>query len=165
MSKSKPPCPDNTPPAAPSPAAPCAKPIQYNHAPTLAEINNDPSVSAALQKAWTESNPNAPEVPRGKPGSIKVEQGGWIIWNKRTMQLEVQRVGSGTRDSLGPIVGTRPPDNADQQVVGWFHTHPNTDREDYVSDPSPGDMGWQNHEAKVPGIIKTHDCRKSIPYP
>ena len=133
--------------------------------PTLAQVMADPYVDSELKRAWSDSKPDAPNVRRGQPGSTKQEQGGWIIWNKSTGKLEIVRVGAGTRDGLGTIVGTRPADNKDQEVVAWFHTHPNKASEGYGSGPSPGDIGWQNREAKVPGIIETHDGRKTIPYP
>ena len=137
----------------------------YKKQPTLADITSDPLVDFELKKAWNESNPNAPQVPNGTAGSTKQEQGGWIVWNKKTGKLEVQRVPAGTRDGLGTIVGTRPADTADQQVVSWFHTHPNVAAEGYTSGPSPGDTAWQAAEAKVPGVIETHDGRKTIPHP
>ncbi|MDH6243210.1 hypothetical protein M2432_000839 [Mycobacterium sp. OTB74] len=116
-------------------------------------------------KAWNESNPNAREVHRGQPGSTKHEQGGWILVDPTTGKRSVKRVPRGSRDGLGPIVGTRPTDSATQRVVAWFHTHPNTDAEGYGSGPSPADIAWQNAEAKVPGIILTHDGTKFIPFP
>jgi uncharacterized Zn-binding protein involved in type VI secretion len=140
-------------------------PLTYPTKPSLASVLSDPSVKSELLRAWNESNPNAPDVMRGSPGSFKQEQGGWIVWNKKTGELEVIRVPAGTRDGLGPIVGTRPADNADQEVVAWFHTHPNKSSEGYGSGPSPGDTGWQSAEGKVPGIIETHDGEKTIPYP
>lgn len=143
----------------------CSKKSTSKTKPTLGDLLNDPVVDAELKRAWNESNPNAPEVRQGNPGSTKKEQGGWIVWNKKTGALKVIRVPAGTRDGLGPIVGTRPPDNDDQEVVGWFHTHPNKSSEGYGSSPSPGDVAWQNSEAKVPGIVETHDGRKTIPYP
>jgi len=138
---------------------------KYATPPTLADITSDPYVDAELKRAFEDSNPNAPDVPNGSPGSQKHEQGGWVVWNKNTGELEVVRVPPGDRDGLGTIVGTRPADNADQQTVGWFHTHPNKASEGYGSGPSPGDTGFQNGEAKVPGIIETHDGQKTIPYP
>jgi len=137
----------------------------YASEPTLVQIALDPFVLGELTRAWNESNPNAPEVPNGATGSTKQEQGGWIVWNKISGCLLVIRVPAGTRDGLATIVGTRPVDNADQKVVAWFHTHPNTAAEGYSSGPSPGDLGYTTGEAKVPGIIETHDGRKFIPYP
>lgn len=87
------------------------------------------------------------------------------MWNKTTGQLEVSRVPGGTRDGLGTIVGTRPADTGDRQVVGWFHTHPNKGSEGYADGPSPGDRGYQAGEAKCPGIIEEHSGRVTIPYP
>jgi hypothetical protein len=147
-----------------APAGPPASKV-YKTSPTLNDLVTDPLVDYNLKKAFTDSNPNAPNVPAGTAGSLKKEQGGWIVWDKKTGSLEVTRVPAGTRDGLGPIVGTRPADTADKQTVGWFHTHPNKSAEGYTSGPSPGDRAWQNSEAKVPGIIETHDGRKTIPYP
>lgn len=132
--------------------------------PSLATIMGDGTVAGALNQAWTDSNPNAPEVPSGQPGSTKVEQGGWIIWNPTANTFSVQRVPHGTRDGLAPIVGTKPADTATAMVVAWFHTHPNTRAEGYGPDPSGGDTGF-TQSAQVPGIIKTHEGDKTIPYP
>jgi hypothetical protein len=154
-------------PKGPAPAAPAGPPKSkvYKADPTVADLVADPLVDYHLKKAFTESNPNAPDVPAGTAGSLKKEQGGWVVWNKKTGEVEVIRVPAGTRDGLGTIVGTRPADTADQKTVGWFHTHPNKSTEGYTSGPSPGDRAWQASEAKVPGIIETHDGRKTIPYP
>jgi hypothetical protein len=122
-------------------------------------------VSWELVKAWNESNPNAKAVQKGQPGSTKHEQGGWILQDITTGKLSVRRVPRGSRDGLGPIVGTRPVDTATLRVVAWFHTHPNTSDEGYASGPSPGDINFQNGEAKVPGIILTHDGTQFIPFP
>lgn len=132
--------------------------------PPLATIMADGTVTAELNRAWTESNPNAPDVPGGTPGSPKVEQGGWIIWNPTANTFTVQRVPHGTRDGLAPIVGTKPADTANAMVVAWFHTHPNTRAEGYGPDPSGGDTGFTT-SAQVPGIIKTHEGDRTIPYP
>jgi len=115
----------------------------------------------ALVTAWTDSNPNAPDVPRGMPGSLKREQGGWILQDPATSELTVQRVGAGTRDSLPSIAGTRPPNN----VIAWFHTHPNKASEGYASGPSPGDVAFTASYAKCPGIVQSHDGNFIIPFP
>jgi hypothetical protein len=127
--------------------------------PTLDQALADSHVQAELQRAWNDSNPNAPEVPRGQPGSQKHEQIGWIVWNRDTGRFEVIRLPGGTRDSSNP--NPRPPDNDHQTVVAWFHTHPNTDTEGYSADPSPADRNVTN-SVGVPGIIETHDGRKII---
>ena len=119
-------------------------------------------MQAELRRAFEESNPNAPEVPSGQPGSQKQEQGGWIVLNRQTGQYEVLRWPPGTRDGANPTA--RPPDNDRQTVVAWFHTHPNTNAEGYLPDPSPADINYTNSVARVPGIIETHDGRRTIPY-
>src|SRR5712692_4002263 len=57
---------------------------KYKTKPSVDDILKDPHVDSELKKAWKESNPNAPEIPAGQPGSTKKEQGGWIIWNKKS---------------------------------------------------------------------------------
>ena len=137
----------------------------YASPPTAAQIIADPEFSRQLQRAWTESLPNAPNVPRGSAGSSKREQGGWVLWRRDSHIIQIIRVPPGTRDGLGTIVGTRPPDSDVQRVVAWFHTHPNTAAEGYGTQASVGDTSWQNSEAKVPGIIMTHAGVVTIPYP
>src|SRR5262249_17123918 len=137
----------------------------YTSAPTAAQLASDPLVSHDLKQAFQDSRPNAPDVQRGTPGSVKQEQGGWIVWDKNTGKVSTVRVPAGTRDGLATIAGTRPADTKDQQVVGWFHTHPNKASEGYGSGPSPADVGFQRAYAKCPGIIETHDGRQIIPYP
>ncbi|HEX7839136.1 MAG TPA: hypothetical protein VF469_16780 [Kofleriaceae bacterium] len=48
--------------------------------------------------------------------------------------------------------------------MAWFHTHPNTRAEGYGPDPSGADIGF-TQSAQVPGIVKTHEGDKTIPYP
>jgi hypothetical protein len=121
------------------------------------------TVSAALTQAWNDSHPNVPDaVPPA--ATTKVEQGGWILWNPTNNSFSVQRVPAGTRDGLATIVGTKPADTATAVVVAWFHTHPNTRAEGYGPDPSGGDRGF-TRSARVPGIIKTHEGDRTIPYP
>jgi hypothetical protein len=134
--------------------------------PTLAQIKANATVVAALAQAWTDSNPNAPDVPPNPPPSLKKEQGGWILWNCVTNAYRVIRVPAGTRDGLATIVGTRPSPARPEKVVAWFHTHPNTTAEGYTTGASPGDIGFTNSEAKVPGIIREHGgVDTDIPYP
>jgi len=93
-------------------------PKRYNSVPTVDRLIKDPTVHRALRKAWGDSKPNAPDVPYGVPGSQKSEQGGWIIWNRKTGRIEIKRVPGGTRDGLAAIYNTRPLDTSDRQVVG-----------------------------------------------
>lgn len=143
---------------APCPAA--ASKI-YKAKPTLDELVSDPLVDAEIKKAWKESNPDAPDVKSGKPGSTKKEQGGGIYWNRKTGALKVERVAAGTRDGNEGA----PPGSGDWEKVAEFHTHPNKASEGYSSDPSPADKNYVKNGSKVPEIIETHDGRKTVPYP
>ena len=120
----------------------------------LDEALADPDVQAELERAWNESNPDG-------PGDQKHEQGGWIVLNRETGEYEVMRWPAGARDSIGP--GPMP-DGDKYTLVGWFHTHPNTEAEGYSPDPSPADIDFTNDFAHVPGVIETHDGRKHIPF-
>ena len=137
----------------------------YTHKPTLAQLLADPFVYAALRLAWYQSRPHAAEVAWGQQGSRKQEQGGWIVWNRLTGRLRVVRVPGGSRDRLDHLREARPPGSPDQEVVAWFHTHPNTLREGYRPQPSPGDRYFTRIIAKVPCIIETHQGRRTIAYP
>jgi hypothetical protein len=114
----------------------------------------DPGVQAELERAWNESNPDG-------PGDQKHEQGGWIVLNRETGEYEVIRWPAGSRDGIRP--GPQP-DGDKYTLVGWFHTHPNTEAEGYSPDPSPADINFTNDHARVPGVIETHDGRKNIPF-
>ena len=110
----------------------------------------DNGVKSALNQAWEESNPNAPLVPYGQLGSLKLEQGGWIVSDLG--KFKVIRVGHGTRDSLPTIVGTKP----QGMVLGWFHTHPDTSTEGYSPTfPSSDDVSFTRN-VRVTGLVIHH---------
>ncbi len=136
----------------------------YQQAPTAGDLLTDPVVDHALKQAWNDSRPSAPEVPRGATGSIKQQQGGWLVWDRTSGHVSAIRVPAGTRDSLATMAGTRPKESERHQVVGWFRTSPNTTAEGYAGGTSPADVGWQNAHAKAPGLIETHEGRKTIPH-
>jgi RHS repeat-associated protein len=120
---------------------------------------NDPYVAAAMERAWSESNPDAPNVRNGQPGSLKKEQGGWV--QKTSQGYLVTRVPGGTRSRLPGIIGTRP----NGKVILWFHTHPNKREEGFrPNEASKDDINFTEREAKVPGIIKTYGPDIFIPY-
>jgi RHS repeat-associated protein len=123
-----------------------------------ADVVNDPKVASAFDKAWRKSNPDAPNVPRGQPGSQKREQGGWVVSDRRG-NLDVRSVPGGTRDSLPAIIGSRPRcDGSSCTVILWYHTHPNNlEHEDYVQGPSYEDQSFTTNYAKVVGVIITRD--------
>ena len=143
-------------PAAPrQPATPSQ---QYQACESRPPFMEDSDVNSELDDAWSDSNPFADDVPRGQPGSKKVEQGGWIV----EIDLYIAsyyytvRVPSGSRDSLPSMVGSRPnPIWGD--VVGWYHTHPNTRGEKYSPRPSPEDIEFTNKYAKVPAVVVSHE--------
>ncbi len=116
---------------------------------------SDPRVANQLNRAWAESNPNAPSILLGQPGSQKIEQGGWIVRWWLFGNYDVLRVAPGTRDSLPSIVNSKPL-SIFFTVVGWVHTHPNTVAEGYTFAASPADINFTQSYAKVPGVIKTH---------
>lgn len=119
-----------------------------------------------MNRAWAESNPNAPAVPYGSPGSQKVEQGGWVTEGWFSGDLSVTRVAPGTRDTLPSIVGSRPGLSCLCTVKGWFHTHPNTAAEGYLPFvASTPDVNFTRNYARVPGVIKTPGRDVYIPYP
>ena len=114
--------------------------------PDLEKIANDPTVSAEIDKAWKASNPNGP--------GAKQEKGFWISKDDNTGALSVTPFpDNGTNDSLTP---GSPPSEKGKTVVGFFHTHPNTDQEGYKQDPSKADEDFAKSVA-VPGLIRSHD--------
>lgn len=133
--------------------------------PDVNTVMADPNVQAAIEQAWNDSNPNAPDVPPNPPPSIKQEQGGWIIYNCYNETYQIIRVAAGTRSSLPTIVGTRPNVSHPEYLVAWFHTHPNTVAEGYSQGASLGDINFTNNSARTPGIIRSHDGYSVINYP
>lgn len=115
-----------------------------------------------MDKAWIESYPNSPDIPKGQPYSLKQEQGGWITQDSTNGNYDTIRVPAGTRDSIN--LGEKPDSlSCGCSVVGWFHTHPNKTWEGYSPDASPGDYATTRFYG-VPGAIKTHAGNKYI-YP
>jgi hypothetical protein len=113
--------------------------------PALEAIAKDPVVTAAINKAWTNSNPNT----AGK----KQETGFWVVKDDKTGKLSiVQFPSNGTRDSLTPGA---PPSSPGKTTVAFFHTHPNTVKEGYVNGPSPADQNFATAN-NIPGIIRSH---------
>ena len=130
----------------------------------LPDYMSDPKVRAAIEQAWDDSNPYSPSVPNGQLGSLKQEQGGWIVknhwWDFSDDEYTVVRIQGGTRDSLD-FAGTRP----DGDVVGCFHTHPNFASEGYIPEvASPGDISMTNNYAKVTQVIRTPGGIVVVPY-
>ena len=125
--------------------------------PDVNTVMTDSTVRAAIEDAWNDSNPNAPEVPPNPPPGIKQEQGGWVIYDCCNQTYQIIRVTGGTRDRLPTIVRTRPNVSHPEYLVAWFHTHPNTVAEGYAQGPSPADIQFTHNSARVPGIVRSHD--------
>ena len=114
--------------------------------PDLEKIANDPTVSAEIDKAWKASNPNGP--------GTKQEKGFWVSKDDKTGALSVTPFpDNGTNDSLTP---GSPPSEKGKTVVGFFHTHPNTDQEGCKQEPSKADEDFAT-SVGVPGLIRSHD--------
>ena len=62
-------------------------------------------------------------------------------------------------------VGKRSMMNSQTALQTVAHNIANKSTEGYTSQASPPDIAWQTAEAKVPGIIMTHDGVVTIPYP
>jgi hypothetical protein len=114
--------------------------------PELEKIANDPKVSPEIDKAWNASNPNGP--------GAKHEKGFWVSKDDKTGALSVTPFpDNGTNDSLTP---GSPPSEKGKTVVGFFHTHPNTNGEGYDQGPSEADERFAK-SVGVPGLIRSHD--------
>jgi len=116
--------------------------------PNLEAIANDPTVAAEIDRAWNASNPNS--TTGGKK-----EHGFWILKDSNTGAYSVQDFPSNTATNDSVIPGPVP-NVAGKDTVGFFHTHPNTASEGYVSGPSPADSNFSRGTG-VPGIIRSHD--------
>ncbi len=115
-------------------------------APTAAELENDPTVHAALEQAWTDSQPNN--------AANRHEEGGWIYMDTSTGDITVERAPAGAQAGIDL---SRPPHVPGSVVVGKFHTHPNPTSEGW--DPGPSDPGDVQVDARhgVPDLIRADD--------
>jgi len=120
------------------------------------EGGRDKTVLAAMDVAWKDSLPDAPNVRKGQPGSQKHEQGGWIVRDSRSLfnfwgpqTYSVVRWAPGSRDE---IQSSPKPVGA----VAAFQTHPNNREEGYYIGISSVDLNWMNaRQNNVPLIIIT----------
>lgn len=79
--------------------------------PTAQQLLYQADVLDAFQKAWNDSLEN------------KREEGGWIIWNRNSGEIRIQRLTKNLHK--GGISIVEPPRyKANEQVIGFFHTHP-----------------------------------------
>jgi hypothetical protein len=95
----------------------------------VSDLLADPDLIHAFRAAYDES---------GFGTDVPTEQGGFILMSPHTAKLEIVRLPPGERDSLTyPVC----PDGRyeGKQIIGTFHTHPNTGAE-WRQEPSPQDI-------------------------
>ncbi|XVM85102.1 RHS domain-containing protein [Stenotrophomonas indicatrix] len=125
----------------------------------------DPKVRGQMEDAWNDSNPFAPAVRRGESGSLKRENGGWIVQFAGERGHELVRSPAGTRDRMS-IESARKPSEFECGCIvkGYFHTHPNTRAEGYFPGTNGYDYDYQLQQG-VPGMIRGHEGYEFIPIP
>ena len=114
-------------------------------APTGAELSTNPTVAAAIEQAWTDS--------QAGDAANRHEEGGWIYMDTTTGAISVRRAAGGARAGINM---NNPPEIAGSVVVGNFHTHPNLTSEGWEPGPSPADTRLENARG-VPGVIRADD--------
>ena len=114
---------------------------------------DDPGVRREFMDAWLDSNPYAPSVRRGQPGSLKRENGGWIVrrWFSESGDYDVIRIAPGSRARLDP----RRPLLCACNFVGLFHTYQNTEAENYLPFAVSSRDLAMSRELQLPGVIVT----------
>lgn len=114
--------------------------------PTAAEMAANPTVSAAVEQAWTDSQAGDKDN--------RHEEGGWIVQNTATGGLSVVRWPAGTGSSITP--GARP-EIPCHRVVGHFHTHPNPETDEngtqWEQGPSTSDNNFATSTG-LPGLVR-----------
>lgn len=123
----------------------------------------DPGLKRQMERAWQDSNPDAPTVLWGQPGSLKREQGGWIVAPNLVGAPQLIRAQPGTRAQMGQDVLFKPSEfQCGCRVIGFFHTHPNTREEGYR--PAANGYDYQFlEEMGVPGMIRSHEGYEFVP--
>jgi hypothetical protein len=115
-------------------------------APTGWELLSDPKVLEAIGQAWVDSLP----YDSGR----RHEEGGWICLNRATGELDFRRAAPGL---TAEIDLTNPPIIDECVVVAMFHTHPNPQRESWITGPSDSDKTFAQL-AGVPSLIRAEDA-------
>jgi uncharacterized Zn-binding protein involved in type VI secretion len=113
--------------------------------PTASELQNNPTVQAAMAQAWQDSQPNDP--------LNRHEEGGWVYMNPTTGAISV------VRQTAGQTAGidlSQPPDVPGAVVVAKFHTHPNPTADGWLPGPSPQDVRVDAQHG-VPDLIQADD--------
>ncbi len=125
-------------------------------APTGNQMTLNSIVTAAMQLAWTASNPAVTRWSRpqagsplaaqcnpinGAPPTTAHEEGGFIYLNLINGNISTNRVAAGGQASL-PL--SNPANVADSIVVGGYHTHPNVGNCWGSPFFSQADIDWSN---------------------
>lgn len=113
--------------------------------PTVASLQNNPTVQQALEQAWTDSQPNDP--------AHRHEEGGWIYINTTTGEITVLRQTPGQQAGIDL---SNPPIVEGSVIVGKFHTHPNPTAEGWRPGPSDQDIAVDARHG-VPDLIRADD--------
>ena len=111
--------------------------------PTATELINNSVVQAAMDQAWTDSQPNDP--------ASRHEEGGWIYMDTTTGQISTARAAAGSMSRLS-LAG--PPVVPGAVVVGTFHTHPNPSAGGWDPKPSITDKRSAAYTG-VPWLIRS----------
>lgn len=118
----------------------------------LEAIANNPTVKAAIAKAWDDSNPNAPTDAGRK------EHAFWVLKNNETSEYSIVNVSEDTATNHSIVPGATPVVDG-ESVVAYFHTHPNPHFDgDFTYDygPSPQDVNF-SLQRNMPLIIQARD--------
>src|SRR5579872_455345 len=103
---------------------------------------------SAMDKALVDSQPQNYES--------RHEEGAWIIRNETTGETRVERVPSGERAGISP--GEQPNLNANEQVEGFMHTHPNPETDEHGDawrqGPSDTDKRWADYH-QIPVVVRS----------
>ena len=125
----------------------------------------DPKLRSQMEDAWRDSNPDAPPVRRGQGGSLKRENGGWVVQFAGEDDFDLVRSPAGSRDRMSMESTVKPSEFICGCIVkGYFHTHPNTLSEGYVPGANVYDYQYQIQQG-VPGMIRSHEGYEFIPIP
>jgi proteasome lid subunit RPN8/RPN11 len=130
---------------------------RYPSQPTVEQALQDPTIKKALDKAWADTHR---KDPNGKV--IVAEQGGHIVWNKKTGDIRVIRAEGGTPTSMpgSVFLKSRPPFGADEEEIAGFHTHPNR-----VASPSKADKAFAKHYGRPEVIVYGPENKYNIYHP
>ena len=116
-----------------------------------AELLADPNVLAGMRRAYDDSDVGGPQP---------MEQGGFLVRDPLTGIVAVIRLASSGRDSLCYLLCPKGL-SQDQEIVGSFHTYPNTGPE-WLQEPSPQDIRFSKDYPETLGPHQFVISRETI---